>query len=186
MTLTKHTRIPEHEDNEGKDYTPHMSSTDNLLSVWKKGKKHSNRFWQIWRDDYLLNLRERTTFKLKERRVLSHHEATIGDIVLIKDDLPRGMWKIRKIIELTVSSDGKIRSTKIMLPTNKTLNRTLNFLYSLECRDSDECSVGQNENDISEQELRSEDRICTDVRPRRRAAENARENIRIWTKDSEH
>ena len=86
-------------------------------------------------------LRERTTFKLKERRVLSHHEANIGDIVLIKDDLPRGMWKIRKIIELTVSSDGKVRSAKIMLPTNKTLNRTLNFLYPLECRDSDECNV---------------------------------------------
>lgn len=65
MTLTKHIGIPEHEDNEDKDYTPHMSSTDNLLSVWKKEKKHLNRFWQIWRDDYLLSLRERTTFKLK-------------------------------------------------------------------------------------------------------------------------
>jgi len=96
------------------------------------------------------------------------------------------MWKIGKIIELTVSSDGKVKSANIMLPTNKTLNRTLNCLYPLECRDSDECSVGQNENDISEQELRSEDRISTDVRPRRRAAENAREIICIWTKDSEH
>ena len=116
--------------------------------------------------------------------MLSHHDATIGVIVLIKDDMPRGMWKIGNIIELIVSSDGKVRYAKIMLPTNKTLNRTLNLLYPLECRDSGECSVGQSENDISEQELESEDRICTDVRPRRGAVENARKSIRISTKDS--
>ena len=152
----------------------------------EKGQKHLNRFWQIWRDDYLISLRERTTFKLNEGRVLSHHDATIGVIVLIKDDLPRGMLKIGNIIELTVSSDGKVRYAKIMLPTNKTLNRTLNFLYPLECRDSDEHIVGQSENDIFEQELRSEDRICTDVRPRRGAVESTRKNIRISTKDIEH
>jgi len=47
MTLNKHTGIPEHEDNEDKDYTPHMSSTDNLLGAWKKGQKHLNRLWRI-------------------------------------------------------------------------------------------------------------------------------------------
>ncbi|CAC5413046.1 FAM208A [Mytilus coruscus] len=95
LTLNKHTGIPERIDNDDDPkYKPQFSSTDNLLELWKKGQKHLNRFWKVWRDDYLLSIRERTTVKLKEKRVRSNQYPQISDIVLIKDDLPRGMWKI--------------------------------------------------------------------------------------------
>ncbi|CAC5412914.1 unnamed protein product [Mytilus coruscus] len=93
LTLNKHTGIPERIDNdEDPEYKPQFSSTDDLLEIWKK------------------SIRERTTVKLKEKRVRSNQYPQIGDIVLIKDDLPRGMWKIGQIINLSKSSDEQCRS----------------------------------------------------------------------------
>ena len=35
------------------------SSADKLLELWGKGQRHLNSVWKVWRDDYLLSLRER-------------------------------------------------------------------------------------------------------------------------------
>ena len=35
------------------------SSTDKLVEIWGKGQQHLNSLWKVWKDDYLLNLRER-------------------------------------------------------------------------------------------------------------------------------
>ena len=48
--------------------------------------------------------------------------------MLLKEDLPRGVWKMAKITELILSNDGKIRGAKVLLPTTKVLNRPLNLL----------------------------------------------------------
>ena len=42
------------------DFNPNVSSTDSLLHIWKKGLKHLKAFWRVWRDSYLLSVRERT------------------------------------------------------------------------------------------------------------------------------
>ena len=61
-------------------------------------------------------------------------DSTQGDVVLIKDDLPGGSWKIGRICELTgVNQAEDIRSGKVLPPTKRTLNRTLNLLYPIEC-----------------------------------------------------
>ncbi|CAC5404452.1 unnamed protein product [Mytilus coruscus] len=179
LTLNKHTGIPERINNDDDpEYKPQFSSTDNLLELWKKGQKHLNRFWKVWRDDYLLSIRERTTVKLKEKRVRSTQYPQIGDIVLIKDDLPRGMWKIGKIINLSKSSDEQCRSAKVLLPSKKTLNRTLNFLYPLECHD-DNVEQTDNVNNV-EQNSKCETQTSS-TRPQRRAAEQAKQKIHEWT-----
>ncbi|VDI59007.1 Hypothetical predicted protein [Mytilus galloprovincialis] len=95
-------------------------------------------FWKTWRDEYLLSLRERTANKLRSGRIQSKTPAKVGDIVLIKENLPRGSWKIGRICQLVVSRDGQIRSGKVMLPNKKTLNRALNMLYPIECEELDE------------------------------------------------
>ena len=48
------------DDNDDDEYTPEISSAERLLITWKKEQKHLNAFWKIWRDDYLLSLRERS------------------------------------------------------------------------------------------------------------------------------
>ena len=47
------------------DYNPQATSADKLVAIWKKGLKHIDNFWKVWREDYVLSLRERSQRKLK-------------------------------------------------------------------------------------------------------------------------
>ena len=42
-----------------------ISSKETLLNIWKKGQNLLEAFWQLWGDDYLLRLRERSQINLK-------------------------------------------------------------------------------------------------------------------------
>ena len=55
--------------------------------------------------------------------------ASKGDVVLIKDSLPSGNWRLGKITELIKSADGQ---TKIQTESGNTLNRPLKLLVLLE------------------------------------------------------
>ncbi|XP_063411612.1 uncharacterized protein LOC134694529 [Mytilus trossulus] len=92
LTLNAKTGFPDHneEDSTDPEYLPQISSAKKLLLTWKKGQKHLNMFWKTWRDEYLLSLRERTANKLRSGRIQSKTPAKVGDIVLIKENLPRG------------------------------------------------------------------------------------------------
>ena len=80
-----------------------------------------------------MSLRERSTLKLKSPRVESKETPKIGDIVQLKEDLPRGSWKLGKIVELITSNDGNIRAAKVLLSTKNVVSRPLNLLCPLEC-----------------------------------------------------
>ena len=41
------------------DYQPNKSSTTQLLEGWKKSQKRLNLVWKVWREKYLLSLREK-------------------------------------------------------------------------------------------------------------------------------
>ncbi|XP_060600639.1 uncharacterized protein LOC132754069 [Ruditapes philippinarum] len=83
LTLNPSIGIPEsHIDEKDTDFIAHYNSSDRLMNIWKKGQKLLNMFWVIWRNDYLLNLRERTQSKIKTGRVQSHIEPCVGNIVL--------------------------------------------------------------------------------------------------------
>ena len=89
-------------------------------------------FWHIWRNEYLLSLRERSQTKLKSHRVQSHAYPSVGDIVLIKEDIPRGQWKMGKLIKLQNSQDGKVQSAEVQTSSGKVLRRPLNLLFPVE------------------------------------------------------
>jgi hypothetical protein len=147
LTLNPNIGIPECLEENDSDYSPYESSVDRLLNIWKRGQKLLNKFWKVWRDDYLLSLRERTQSRLKTHRIQSHETPKIGDVVLIKEDVSRGLWKLAKIKQLTVSRDGNIRSCSVELPSGTVLNRPLNLLFPIETSKSDDepltedCSV---------------------------------------------
>ena len=107
-------------------------TSDELLQIWKKGQVHLNNLWKIWRDEYLLSLRERFKNQIKTTNTLSKLYPKIGQIVHIKENLPRGAWKLGKIIKLIESEDGEIRAATLLLPTRSTVNRPINLLYPLE------------------------------------------------------
>ena len=52
--------------------------------------------------------------------------------MLLKDNVPRGSWKLARIEELISSKDGKVRSARVTLPTKRILSCPLSLLYPLE------------------------------------------------------
>lgn len=106
LTINPDVGVPEIDyDLNDTEYKPQDCSADKLIKVWKKGHKLLNTFWQIWRDEYLLSLRERTQSKLKTGRIVSSFSPNVGNVVLIKDEIARGLWKLEKLIELIPSGD---------------------------------------------------------------------------------
>ena len=164
------------------DYSPETTSSDRLVALWKKGLKHLDSFWRIWRDDYLLSMRERSQRKLKERRTQSPFNANVGDVVLVKDDLPRGMWRIGRIYELIESRDGHIRSAKVLL-------RPLCSLYPIECQKTDDTDTNCPNRNFDDQtnggQNNEPDHGATNViRPKRLAASIAKQRISEQLRDS--
>ena len=133
LTLNSQTGIPELEyDANDEDYQPYESTSERLLETWKKGQKLLNVFWKIWRDEYLLSLWKRTKCELKSKHKQSHFSPGEGDVVLVKEDIPRGSWRLGKVIRLVSSRDGCIRSAKLPLPSGRIIGRPLNLLYPVE------------------------------------------------------
>lgn len=164
------------------DYNPNVTSAERLLVTWKRGLKHLDSFWKIWKNDYLLSLRERSQIKLKEPRVKSPYKASVGDVILIKDNLPRGAWRMGRIKELIKSRDGQIRSAKVLLPNNKTIGRPINLLFPIECplTDAQEMIQSSNGENTSEQGGDKTDF----VKPKRNAARKAEQRIKEQLRDN--
>ena len=133
LTLNPKTGFPELIfEQQDPNFDPYESSPDRLIRIWKKGQRFLNGFWKLWRDDYLLSLRERTQNTLKTGRVVSHSYPQNGDIVLVKDDLPRGCWNMGKIVKLILSADSCVRSGRVKLHTGRIIGRPLKLLFPLE------------------------------------------------------
>ena len=112
----------------------------------------------------------------------------VGEVVLIKDNLPRGHWKVGKISELIMGRDQRVRSAKLLVVPHRYLHWPLSLLYPLECPDSDSNSNSDNqlsnqseetkENDFGDDENAYGDLFTT--RPRRKATVVARKKIKSW------
>ena len=120
--------------------TEKISTSQQLLQRWKRGQRCLTQFWQIWCKDYLLSLRERCNSTVNKVRNTAKGKPQIGDVVLIKESLPRGQWKIGKITKLIKGRDNLIRSAEVTLPSRKCLHRAIKLLYPIECPDND-CTV---------------------------------------------
>ena len=54
------------------DFKPKKETSDEELSqIWKKGQVHLNNLRKIWRDEYLLSLRERFKNQIETTNTLS-------------------------------------------------------------------------------------------------------------------
>ena len=69
--------------------------------------------WKIWKDDYLVNLREHHSVLAKRKQGWVY--PLIGDIILPKDQLPRAKWMLCRVDELIQGKDGQVRAVKVKL-----------------------------------------------------------------------
>ena len=152
------------------DFTEKHSSREILLRFWKVGISHLDTIWQLWRNLYLQSLRERQN-SMKQNRVFSKESPSINDIVLIHDSiLPRGTWKIAKIISLDKSSDGEVRSATLKTPEGKEITRPINKLYPSECSN-------EKLEPPAPQVTSKNDVLTPPARPKRAAAQAAKQKI---------
>lgn len=103
-------------------------------------------------------------------------------MVLIKDELPRGCWRLGRIKELIQSEDGEIRSAKVLLPTGKLIGRPLNLLYPIECPENDN-HRDKNKTGTGIPERDKQDYKQQEQRPKRQAAVKALDKIRSTLND---
>ena len=88
----------------------------------------------------------------------------------MKDDLPRGCWRLGKIIQLPSSTDGHLRSARVQLASGRVIRRALNMLYPLEVTSQNDHYYNDN-NSINDIPVQPSSPVS---RPVRRAAESAK------------
>jgi len=66
---------------------------------------------------------------IKTKKNCSKFLPKVGEIVLIKDNLPRGQWRINRLIQ---SRDNVVRSAMVTLPSRGSVHRALKLLYPIE------------------------------------------------------
>ena len=104
-----------------------------LLKRWEATSRCLNKFWTYWSEAYLTSLRERTQKWHNQKKGITDRFPEVGEIVLIKeDDVPRGVWKLGKVLKITESRDGFIRSATVRLSNGSEWKRPICYLYPLE------------------------------------------------------
>jgi hypothetical protein len=93
---------------------------------WRHVQHLADTFWKRWLKEYLPQLQKASKWQEQYRNV------QINDIVLLVDEnMPRGLWPIGVVTEVKQSEDGLVRSAKVKTQASE-LVRPINKLVWLE------------------------------------------------------
>ncbi|XP_065180165.1 uncharacterized protein LOC135810600 [Sycon ciliatum] len=163
------------------DHIEVPTAAQNLLSVWKKGQRTLDQFWRVWRDDYLADLRNSHTRKLRQARVTASEQPAVDDVVLIRDDMPRGSWRLGRIVALHTSKDMEIRSATVITAEKTELKRPLSLLYPI-CpaanSEANNNSTAPDTHTTGQADLPVPAAVAPHSRPQRAAAKKQRQTLR--------
>lgn len=132
--------LPDHSIPDDPDF---CSSTDTLTRRMNHLAKVLQHFWNRWKREYLLELREHHRVRLEKGLV---HKIQKGEIVTVYDEChPRGMWRLGRIEELIEGTDGKVRGVRVRTQTSNgcisVLQRPVQHIYPLEVRSTESLST---------------------------------------------
>uniref|UniRef100_A0A1I7V6C0 Integrase catalytic domain-containing protein n=1 Tax=Loa loa TaxID=7209 RepID=A0A1I7V6C0_LOALO len=116
------------------EYIPYIPKTrDKLIDYWTNSLKTLDGFWKLWRDEYLTSLRERMRTEVFANKMVVLRTTRENEIVLLSEpEVPRGTWKLAKIIKLHSDRRGITRSATIQMPNDRQLYRAISMLYPME------------------------------------------------------
>ena len=140
-------------------------------------------FWKRWRTEYLLQLGECHRYSMGAKSLMPQHGLSQGDIVLVHNEKhPQGFWKLARIERLLEGPDKKIRGAVIRIPSRSSstiLRQPLKCLYPLEimCQVVNNCET----NDDRSSEVDDTEDVASTSRPRRAAAQRARDWMKTVT-----
>lgn len=144
-----------------------------------------DQFWSRWKNEYLTELRSSHRYPGFKQKVARQIKS--GDAVIIEDEvMPRGYWRLGVVETLLVGRDEEVRAATVRTHSKPiVLKRPIQKLYPLEVRTEESVStVSTNKSSISnsrESVPSSSEAPC--VRPRRIAAERAKERFKSWAQD---
>ena len=117
----------ESDDPHDVDHTP--DTAEELTTRMRYLQKLIDKFWNQWRNDYLLSLRE----QMRPHQNTVTSKPQIDDIVLVHDDkVPRHRWNVARIVAVDTGSDGQIRSARVVsAKTGNIVRRPINKLYPI-------------------------------------------------------
>ena len=144
-----------------------------------------SRFWEKWIKEYLLELRNAHRY---HKGTSQETQVSVGDIVVVHDDLPRGFWKLGCVEKLLPGRDGTVRGATVCVTTNgkcTTLDRPLQRLYPMEIK-STSTEISTENSTVPSSSGTQEQPTASDIdheprrstRPLREAAQRANINRR--------
>ncbi|RCN36506.1 hypothetical protein ANCCAN_17617 [Ancylostoma caninum] len=167
-----------------------IKTKQQAIKALQSSCQFTERFWRIWKTQYLAFLREKHQRDVGKGRS-SKNFPKIDDIVLISEPIqPRQSWKLGRIQELVSNSEGIVREAIIVLPSRRQIRRPVNLLVPVELDDGQHCKSRKDESlsrDMSitsgnipaiptegecevEQSINNGQRTCRyNLRPRRQA-----------------
>ncbi|CAJ0591457.1 unnamed protein product [Cylicocyclus nassatus] len=125
----------QHQEDPPYQPTPEISTQLDAKKAISDAETLTNKFWDKWKTEYLLELRERHVLYGSNYKS-SKNNPCVGDIVLIDDDLKtsRDHWPMGVIEDLVKSKDGEVRSAVLKTGTGRCVQRPINRLIPLEIR----------------------------------------------------
>ena len=73
----------------------------------------SEQFWTRWKSDYLSNLQSRNKWRKPSNNL------RVDDVVLLKEDSPRCLWPMGRVVEAFPDQDGRVRKIKLVCAISK-------------------------------------------------------------------
>ena len=70
---------------------------------WRRVRYLSEQFWTRWKSDYLSNLQSRNKWRKPSNNL------RVDDVVLLKEDSPRCLWPMGRVVEPFPDRDGRVR-----------------------------------------------------------------------------
>ena len=108
--------MPSRNDSENDEWYIPRAERNEMVDTYHRSMRALDRFWHLWRSEYLLDLREQHRMQHSQSKNATPLAPKIGDVVLIEQEgEPRAFWKLDIIERLIRDFDGKIRSALFCL-----------------------------------------------------------------------
>ena len=109
-----------------------LDRQESRLTRYQLVQQMRDRFWQVWRLDFLNSLQKRNKWHNQRANM------SVGDIVIIKNDnAPPSRWELGRITQCFPGEDGLIRVCEVRTATS-TFRRPIHKLCLLPIADRDE------------------------------------------------
>ena len=94
-----------------------FQESDVYRKRWRCVQHIANSFWARWLKEYLPILQARQKWLTVKRSL------KVGDLVLLEENAPRGVWPLGLVIGINLSADGLVRSVRLRLKNRSEVSR---------------------------------------------------------------